>query len=436
MAWILSLLMVLTMAGCKGKEAAKPAAEQVQAPEGRQPGSGVYHTNAYGYESWSVHYTYDDSGEVAKYYYLDQEGNEVTISAEEVEEMMEKTILECADEKINNRMLQMCYTDYLRNFSAQHYETIFSMMDTTAPLDSQMNYETSDGTKTWQRTLLDEALTKYKQELALLNQAQEEGFVLTSEQERELAVYSDPEQLAMMIGMQSGQEVVQNYFGYGPTATTESYMAYSRQRQTAGYYLNSLAQSIELTEEDISAYYDANAQSYATRSIPKDDSKMVDVRHILIKPQVGEDGSVSKEAWLAAEVEANRILAEFKAGENTETAFGKLAETYSEDTGSSYYGGLCMDVYPGQMVQAFDDWCFDTARRPGNTGVIKSEYGYHVMYFVEQGEQVYWKVICEEELRGERLTAMVNEIVAKWEVAEYRDDMLLLDGNTPSKPTE
>ena len=40
------------------------------------------------------------------------------------------------------------------------------------------------------------------------------------------------------------------------------------------------------------------------------------------------------------------------------------------------------------MVKEFNDWCFDAAREPGDTGLVKTQYGYHVMYFV--GKQEAW----------------------------------------------
>ena len=38
------------------------------------------------------------------------------------------------------------------------------------------------------------------------------------------------------------------------------------------------------------------------------------------------------------------------------------------------------------MVDAFENWCFDANRNPGDTGIVETTYGYHVMYF--QGENL------------------------------------------------
>ena len=112
---------------------------------------------------------------------------------------------------------------------------------------------------------------------------------------------------------------------------------------------------------------------------------------------------------LAAKAKAEEILAAFNAGEKTEEAFGKLAAEKSTDTGSKSNGGLYEDVYPGQMVTNFNDWCFDAARQPGETGLVETEYGYHVMYFVSTSDTTYRDLMIES-------TLLNNDMVA-WETA-------------------
>ena len=34
------------------------------------------------------------------------------------------------------------------------------------------------------------------------------------------------------------------------------------------------------------------------------------------------------------------------------------------------------------MVETFTDWCFDSSRQPGDNGMVETEYGYHLMYFI------------------------------------------------------
>ncbi len=115
----------------------------------------------------------------------------------------------------------------------------------------------------------------------------------------------------------------------------------------------------------------------------------VDVRHILVMPEGGElseDGTTTiyaEEEWAAALAEAEKILNEWLAGDKTEDSFGALANKYSDDqNGKVTNGGIYTDVARGQMVKPFENWCFDPARQPGDHGIVKTQFGYHIMYFV------------------------------------------------------
>ncbi len=105
------------------------------------------------------------------------------------------------------------------------------------------------------------------------------------------------------------------------------------------------------------------------------DFHSVDVRHILV----------------ADEAEANDLLAQYLAGEQTEDAFAALATAHSTDTGSTANGGLSEAVYIGQMVKPFENWCFDASRKAGDTGIVATDYGYHVMYYVGSSEYPFWQ---------------------------------------------
>lgn len=125
-----------------------------------------------------------------------------------------------------------------------------------------------------------------------------------------------------------------------------------------------------------------------------EDEKTIDVRHILIS--ANEETTAEQ-----AKARADEILAEYKAGEQTEAAFGELAKQYSAD-GNASQGGIYEGVTPGQMVETFNDWCFDPSRQPGDTGVVETQFGAHVMYFVGQGgNQLYNKAL--DALRDEEL---------------------------------
>ncbi len=132
---------------------------------------------------------------------------------------------------------------------------------------------------------------------------------------------------------------------------------------------------------------------------------LVNVRHILVKFEGGTTDSTtgtttySDEEKNAAKQKAEEILDEWMSGDATEDSFAALANEKSDD-GDGTTGGLYENVYPGQMVSSFNDWCFDASRQSGNTGIIESEYGYHVMYFVGKSSTTYRDSQIESELRS------------------------------------
>ena len=100
-----------------------------------------------------------------------------------------------------------------------------------------------------------------------------------------------------------------------------------------------------------------------------------------------EDPS-NADSMAAAKVRAEDLYAQWQA-DPTEDNFINMAGTHTEDPGSQGTGGLYEDIYPGQMVTNFNDWCFDEARQPGDHGIVETEYGYHIMYFVGDSEKPY-----------------------------------------------
>jgi len=165
--------------------------------------------------------------------------------------------------------------------------------------------------------------------------------------------------------------------------------------------------AMKASEGDATVAEDAGGDGYYVAAfISHDDNsyKLANVRHILIKNAEDEEGNVTDEAKAAAKAEADRIYDEWKSGEATEDSFAALAEQYSEDTGSNTNGGLYENVQKGQMVEEFDKFCFG-GHKPGDTAVIETEYGYHVMYYVGEGE------VCREHIAK---TNLVNDEMERW----------------------
>lgn len=143
------------------------------------------------------------------------------------------------------------------------------------------------------------------------------------------------------------------------------------------------------------------------------DYNTVNIRHILVGVEEGAD----EEAKKAAQETAQSYLEEFQHGDKTEDSFAALAEEYSEDNADE--GGLYENVHKGQMVSAFEDWCFDPSRQAGDSGIVETEYGYHVMYFVGEGEN-YWDLLAKNDMLNAFYTEWIEGLTADY-TAERND---------------
>ena len=136
----------------------------------------------------------------------------------------------------------------------------------------------------------------------------------------------------------------------------------------------------------------------------ENEAKLVNVRHILAKFKGGSTGSDGKTTYSENEKKAaldtiNDLKAKWESGDANEDSFAALAKEKTEDTATAEKGGLLEDVYPGQMVTNFNDWCFDESRKAGDVGVVESEYGYHLIYFVKTTDTTYRNHMITKALR-------------------------------------
>ena len=124
----------------------------------------------------------------------------------------------------------------------------------------------------------------------------------------------------------------------------------------------------------------------------------VSVRHMLFKFDEGDEVvTPTAEQKKAAQKRAQESYDQWKAGEATEDSFAELANDVSDD-GDGTTGGMIESFLMGEMVEPFEDWSYNSAREVGDTDLIESIYGYHVMYFSGKDERVDWMNIVYERM--------------------------------------
>lgn len=313
------------------------------------------------------------------------------------------------DHELTNGQLQIYYWmevyGFLENYGS--YLSYFGL-DLTRPLSEQ--YVSGEET-TWEQYFLSSALAKWHQYQSLVIMAEQEGVTMSEELRQNLeGVRESLEMTSTYYGFANAEEMIQS--DMGAAATMDGYMAYMDVYYMGLEYFESLYDQVNPTAEDVEAHWNTyGAEIEANYQVNKESGKLLDVRHILIYPEGGEQDAegqtvYSDEAWENCLKEAEEILETWKAGEATEASFAALANAHSEDPGSNTNGGLYTYVYKNQMVKAFDEWCFDEARQVGDTGIVRTEFGYHIIYYVygDEGwirrtQQDYITTVCSEMMK-------------------------------------
>ena len=334
-----------------------------------------------------------------------------SVTDEEMTAAAQTVVATMGESKLTNEQLQVYYWMQIIDFLNQYgsYASMFGL-DYTQPLDTQVSLE---GTLTWQQYFLDSALTTWTNYQAMSHAATADGYVL----DEEYTIYLEDlpaslEENAQSLGFESVDAMVKA--DMGPGATLDAYMNYLTTYYVGYMYYGDHLESIPVTEADVEAYFEAHAEEYQTNGLEKTDESYVDVRHILISPEGGttdESGATvyTDAEWAAAEEKANEVLNEWLTKNPTEDGFSVLAQTYSVDPGSASNGGLYEDVYVGQMVEPFENWCFDESRQYGDYGIVKTDYGYHIMFFVDSTP--VWYATAESDMMVEKGNEFLAEIL-------------------------
>lgn len=157
----------------------------------------------------------------------------------------------------------------------------------------------------------------------------------------------------------------------------------------------------------------------------RQDYNLVNVRHILFQVDDSELDSESEtyDADLAKLKEdvhatAEQTLQTWLNDGGTAELFAEMATQLSSDTGSTDNGGLYEGISKDtSFVQEFLDWCFEDGRQVGDSGVVDSSYGSHVMYLDSFGEP-YWKSQVENQLMNNDYAAWLAEQTATESITE------------------
>lgn len=287
--------------------------------------------------------------------------------------------------------------------------------DPTLPLNEQ--YYDAEKDITWADHLVQEALAVAKEDYVLWDLANTEGFRLNEEQQAALdyqrTVLSEN---ALLYGYGDTDSFLSAY--YGPEFNERNFMAYVERQMIAEAYANAHRESLHYSEDILTAHDTGSYEPYP----------MGNVRHLLVtfeSTAQDETGSTvyTDEDKANTKKQAEEYLALWKSGAADELSFSQLVKEYSDD-GYAETGGLYENIHPeSNYVDNFKNWATDPARKAGDTDIIETEYGYHVMYFTGWSELNYRDYMITEALRDADQKAWLQEILkdVETEVLDYSD---------------
>ncbi len=346
-----------------------------------------------------------------------------TVTDDEAAKKASQVVATVADRELTNGELQIYYWETVYNFlNNNYYYLSYYGLDTTVPLDEQTYI--GDETMTWQQYFLEQALSTWQRYTTLQLLAQDAGYVLDEETQTMLDEFpTSLQETVTAAGFDNAQDWLTE--NCGPGVTEQGYTNYVHAYYEGLSYLYSRYEELEPTDDEVAAYFTENEETFASSGVTLDGGNYYDVRHILIEVESAAETEETDETdetdeteetteltytdadWETCRVEAQLLLDQFLASDASEDTFATMATLYSADTGSSSNGGLYTQLTSDtSFVQEFKDWYLDESRQPGDTGLVKSTYGYHVMYF--SGSQPIWQYTAAEQLLSERISGMID----------------------------
>ena len=363
-----------------------------------------------------------------------------TASDADVIAAKDTVVAKVGDYTLTNGQLQMFYWTEVRNFLGSYgaYASYLGL-DTTKPLDEQTCPMAENGC-TWQQFFLASALNTWRNYQATAAEAELTGYEMDPELQAQLDTAAENlEASAEIYGYANAAELLASDVGRG--ADLDDYCHFLNLYYTGSMYFSDTCEKLAPTDEEVEAYFTENEEAYASSGLTRD-NKSVDVRHVLIMPEGATSENIRTEtfdeaAWEASRQKAEALLEQWEKGDKSEDTFAAMAMEHSQD-GSASSGGLYTGVTEGQMVQAFNDWCFDDIRQPGDYGLVKTEFGYHLMFFVDSTP--IYKESAKSDLINAQANQILNDILAKYPVEAEFDKILLgyveLDSGETETETE
>lgn len=366
----------------------------------------------------------DATGKIAGIFQKEEApGKEDAPKEEDLSGDSDVVVATIGDRELTNGELQVYYWTHVFDYINYYYYSELGF-DMEKPLDEQIKDEKTQ--ETWHDYFLDMALNSWHRYEAMAMIAQESGHTLSKETQDyldNLETYLT--ETATQSGFEDADAMIADRFG--PGCALRHYAEFMENYCIGLDFFDLIAADVAPTDKEIDAYYAENEKEMKEAGASKEDGNVASVRHILISPKGEKDATTFTDAqWAAALASAEALLEQWKAGDATEESFTELAIAHSEDPGVAENSGLYAGISKtANYVESFKAWAIDPARTEGETGIVKTDYGYHIMYYIS-GEPM-WKSTCYEAIITQRISAKIDTVTKENPVTSDADKVVLGD---------
>ena len=317
------------------------------------------------------------------------------------------------DAELTNRELQAWYWAEVSRYQQEGHE---ENPDFSAPLDTQV-CQIDGSVGSWQQYFLRQALNAWHTAQALLHQSEAVPMPTEEAYQPNLKNYEtymtgmpaakylygynvyyqlntlheayleNLPQMLSRLAEQKGYSGIGDLAGTAFGTTEEALMAFAESYNRGYMYFTALSYYLEPGEEELAAYAQEHQGQF-------DGGRYVDIRHILLNP----DGD-----WALCEEQAREMLEKWQKDRRcSEATFAELAVKHSQDLGTALDGGAYHKLTQGVLMPELDAWCFDTARQSGDTALIRSDLGIHILYFASGTDAGYARAEEDYYRRGQQ----------------------------------
>ena len=326
--------------------------------------------------------------------------------------------------KIGGHEISKLEYDFYYNVMHTNYMNSFSSFLPYMGLDTTKDYASQqyDENKTWQDLFDEMAVGQITETMALLDDANDKGFVYETQDED----YQTFQEGIKLQADNAGVTLSEYYkAAFGEYATEERLKPFITETLLTNAYTSKLLEDNKPTDEEINTRYEENKQDY----------DYVDYYMYTFSADVTSESTDEeiKAAMEEAEQKAEAMVEERAAGKS----FQELCDQYGqdseadteEDTQTDGDKNLIQNATYNSLMTQFADWLYDEARKAEDIDVFinDSSNKVYVVEFVRRTEfDEDTADTISNEIASERVTAYTEEMTEKYTVEDVAGKLVYL----------